>query len=156
MRSLLGWLACASLATCVAAHAQGYGVSTRTKIEYAQHDGTKLAGGLYLPKGLDKAPLVIAAHGGGWQVGSPASYRYWGPFLAKSGYALFAISYRLSKPGAKTGPTAKPADASASAGAPPAQPASTAGPAAPAAQPASTVGPASPSDSVPLPDRKPQ
>ena len=106
MRSLLGWLACASLASCVAAHAQGYGVSTRTKIEYAQHDGTKLAGDLYLPKGLDKAPLVIAAHGGGWQVGSPASYRYWGPFLAKSGYALLAISYRLSKPGAKTYPGA--------------------------------------------------
>jgi poly(3-hydroxybutyrate) depolymerase len=80
MRGLLGWLAFASMASCVAAQAQSYGVTTRTKIEYAQHDGAKLAGDLYLPKGLDKAPLLIAAHGGGWQVGSPASYRYWGPY----------------------------------------------------------------------------
>jgi acetyl esterase/lipase len=50
--------------------------------------------------------LVIAAHGGGWQAGSPVTYRHWGPFFAKHGYALFAISYRLSKPGAKTFPGA--------------------------------------------------
>jgi acetyl esterase/lipase len=39
-------------------------------------------------------------HGGGWQNGNRNSYQYWGPYLAKRGYALFAISYRLGKPGA--------------------------------------------------------
>jgi acetyl esterase/lipase len=106
MRGLLGALALASICMAVSAQAQTYGVATRTNIPYAEHDGVKLAGDLYAPKGIDKAPLVIAVHGGGWQVGSRASYQYWGPFLAKHGYALLAISYRLSKPGAKTWPGA--------------------------------------------------
>ena len=49
---------------------------------------------------------MIAAHGGGWQAGGPVTYRHWGTFFAKHGYAVFAISYRLSKPGAKTFPGA--------------------------------------------------
>jgi len=74
-------------------------VATRSAIEYADHNGTKLTGDLYLPKGGAKAPLIIAVHGGGWQNGSPAAYKYWGSFLAKKGYGLFAIKYRLGKPG---------------------------------------------------------
>jgi len=62
-----------------------------------------LAGDLYLPKGLDKAPVVIAAHGGGWQAGSRALYKYWGPFLARHGYALFSVDYRLGKAGTYPG-----------------------------------------------------
>ncbi len=83
-----------------------YDVTTRADVQYAEHDGVTLTGDLYLPKGLDKAPILIAAHGGGWQVGSPEFYRYWGPFLAKNGFGLFAIRYRLSKPGAKAYPGA--------------------------------------------------
>ena len=110
MKALLTAFALASAVTAAAAQAQTppstYAVSTQAKIEYAQHDGVTLTGDLYLPKGLDKAPVVIAVHGGGWQAGSPITYRHWGPFLAKNGYAVFAISYRLSKPGAKTFPGA--------------------------------------------------
>jgi acetyl esterase/lipase len=110
MKALLTALALASVVTAAAAQAQNppstYAVSTQAKIEYAQHDGVTLTGDLYLPKGVDKAPLVIAAHGGGWQAGGPVTYRHWGPFFAKHGYAVFAISYRLSKPGAKTFPGA--------------------------------------------------
>jgi acetyl esterase/lipase len=110
MRGLWGMLALASMATAMTVPAQAqssaYGVTTRTNIQYAEHDGVKLAGDLYLPKGLDKAPVLIAVHGGGWQAGSRASYQYWGPFLARNGYAVLAISYRLSKPGAKTYPGA--------------------------------------------------
>jgi len=110
MKYLLRTLALAAVIAGAAYHAnaqaQTYAVTTRTDVPYAEHDGVKLAGDLYLPKGLDKAPLVIAVHGGGWQVGSPASYRYWGPMLAKNGIGLFAIRYRLSKPGAKTYPGA--------------------------------------------------
>jgi acetyl esterase/lipase len=82
-----------------AAWARDYEVVTRPNLEFVQHDGVSLAGDLYLPKGLDKAPVVIAAHGGGWQAGSRASYKYWGPFLARNGYALFSIDYRLGKAG---------------------------------------------------------
>jgi acetyl esterase/lipase len=111
MRGVLGWLVLAVMAaggvsTQTLAQGQTYGVTVQADVGYVEHDGVKLSGDLYLPKGLDKAPLLIAVHGGGWQVGSPVFYRHWGPFFAKNGYALFAIRYRLSKPGAKTYPGA--------------------------------------------------
>jgi acetyl esterase/lipase len=107
MRTLLSLAACALLAGATSAQAQGtYAVGTRTGIVFAEHDGVKLAGDLYTPKGLDKAPVLIAAHGGGWQAGGPVTYQYWGPYLAKHGIAVFAIRYRLSKPGTKTYPGA--------------------------------------------------
>ena len=42
----------------------------------------------------------------GWQLGSRDSYRYWGPYLAARGHALFAVGYRLSKPNEKSYPGA--------------------------------------------------
>jgi acetyl esterase/lipase len=43
--------------------------------------------------------VLVAVHGGGWQLGTRDSYRHWGPWLAARGYALFAaVDYRLSKP----------------------------------------------------------
>ena len=64
---------------------------------FAEHDGVKLVGDLYLPKGRRKAPVLVAVHGGGWQIGAPRFYRNWGLFLARNGYAVFAIEYRLAK-----------------------------------------------------------
>ena len=74
-------------------------VVTRANIEYVEHDGVKLSGDLYIPKGVAKAPVVIAVHGGGWQNGSRATFKHLGPHLAKNGFAVFAISYRLGKAG---------------------------------------------------------
>src|SRR5262245_44066672 len=93
MKFSLGLLAFASLLAFGAAHAQGqnpgqgqgYAVAMRNAVPYAEHDGVKLTGDLYLPKGLDKSPVVIAVYGGGWQAGSPATYRHWGPYLAGNG-----------------------------------------------------------------------
>jgi acetyl esterase/lipase len=80
-----------------------YEVVTQTNVEYAQHDGAKLVGDLYRPKGVAKAPAIIAVHGGGWQNGSRAGYRYWGPYLARSGYVVLSIDYRLGKAGTYPG-----------------------------------------------------
>src|SRR5271168_3485099 len=94
--------ALASLAVLLAAgHASAadFQVTTQAGLVYAEHDGTKLLGDLYLPKGLAKAPALVAIHGGGWQIGDRAFYKFWGPFLARNGYAVFAIEYRLGKPG---------------------------------------------------------
>jgi acetyl esterase/lipase len=88
------------------AMAQGYAVETRADVPYVEHDGVKLTGNFYLPKGLDKAPVLVAVHGGGWQNGSPDAFKLFGPFLARHGYAVYAIRYRLSKPGVKTYPQA--------------------------------------------------
>ena len=42
---------------------------------------------------------MVAFHGGAWRSGSRAFYKYWGPFLARNGYAVFTVDYRLGKPG---------------------------------------------------------
>ncbi|HMK71673.1 MAG TPA: alpha/beta hydrolase [Xanthobacteraceae bacterium] len=92
----------AALAVLLAAgraSATEYEITNKAGIVYAEHDGSKLAGDLYLPKGRPKAPVLVAIHGGGWQDGNTRFYWYWGFFLARSGYAVFAIDYRLGKAG---------------------------------------------------------
>src|SRR5580692_5458470 len=91
--------AAAMLLTTGHAKAAEYEMVSQTDVVYAEHDGTKLVGDLYLPKGRSKAPVLVAVHGGGWQVGSNQFYRYWGLFLARAGYAVFAVDYRLGKAG---------------------------------------------------------
>ena len=105
MKSTFRCLFLALVLTLPAAHgwAKDYEVVTRPNLEFVQHDGTALAGDLYLPKGLDKAPVVVAAHGGGWQNGNRAAYKYWGPHFARNGYAVFSIDYRLGKAGTYPG-----------------------------------------------------
>jgi acetyl esterase/lipase len=101
---LCGFLLVLALMLPVAgAGAVDYQVVTRPNVEFARHNGAALAGDLYLPKGLDQAPIVIAIHGGGWQAGNRSGYKYWGPFLARNGIALFSIDYRLGKPGTYPG-----------------------------------------------------
>ena len=101
---------CAALAALVTmaslAGAREFEVTVRNDIVFAEHDGTKLLGDLYSPKSLDKAPVLVAVHGGGWQVGSRKFYTNWGPYLARNGVAVFAIEHRLMKPGVKTYPGA--------------------------------------------------
>lgn len=66
------------------------------KLEFVRRGEQGLAGDLYLPSHAQGAPCVIAAHGGAWQRGSPASYHDIGPYLASRGIALFAITYRFA------------------------------------------------------------
>jgi acetyl esterase/lipase len=98
------WIFWLLLAVAPIASAQEF--ETRKALEYATHDGVRLAGDLYLPKAAGPHPAIVAIHGGGWQAGGPFGYQHWGPYLASRGYALYAISYRLSKPGQKTFPEA--------------------------------------------------
>src|ERR1041385_8238767 len=98
--------ALAAAAMITTANAREYEVTVRNDIVFAEHDGTKLLADLYLPKGLEKAPVLVGVHGGGWQIGDRKFYKNWGTYLAKNGYAVFAIEYRLMKPGVKTWPGA--------------------------------------------------
>ncbi len=86
--------------------AQPFEVEQRRDVEYAVHDGERLLGDLYLPRRWEPAPAVIAVHGGAWGGGSSAHYRYWGPYLASRGIALFSINYRLCRPDRPTYPQA--------------------------------------------------
>jgi acetyl esterase/lipase len=101
--AMIGLALALGLIATTSAKAADYQVTVQPDVVYAEHDGTKLLGDFYLPKGLAKAPALIAIHGGGWQVGSRASYKYWGPFLAGNGYAVFSIEYRLGKAGTYPG-----------------------------------------------------
>jgi acetyl esterase/lipase len=99
-------LALVSMLLPVAAKPATYDVVTRNDIVFAAHDGVELLADVYSPKDLDAAPVLVAVHGGGWQIGSRKFYSNWGPYLAKNGYAVFSIEYRLMKPGVKTYPGA--------------------------------------------------
>jgi acetyl esterase/lipase len=100
MRAILTFMAALAVLMSIShASAAEYEMASRPGLVYAEHDGTKLIADLYLPKGRSKAPVLVAIHGGGWQVGSRVFYRYWGLFLARNGYAVFAIDYRLGKAG---------------------------------------------------------
>src|SRR3989441_5339506 len=78
----------------------------RREIEYAVHGGVSLKGHLYAPKGPGKFPAVIAVHGGGWRLANLENYRTLGPWLAGRGYAVLAVTHRLSKPSEKAYPEA--------------------------------------------------
>lgn len=88
------------------AQTQPQNIDIRRTVVYATHDGVALSGDYYVPQAPGRYPVVVAVHGGGWQVGSRTAYRYWGPYLAGHGIAVFAIDYRLSKPGQPTFPQA--------------------------------------------------
>lgn len=102
----LGWLTLWLLLVVLPSHAQTIEVEVRRGLEYAVHDGVRLTGDLYVPKADGRYPAMVAIHGGGWQLGSPQAYQYWGPYLAQRGIIVYAISYRFSKPGQKSFPEA--------------------------------------------------
>ncbi|MBM3529351.1 MAG: alpha/beta hydrolase [Alphaproteobacteria bacterium] len=79
---------------------------TRSGLTYCTHDSVALAGDLYLPKGTGPFPVLVGVHGGGWVQGVRGQFQHWGRYVAARGYALFAITYRLAKPGQKTYPHA--------------------------------------------------
>lgn len=43
-------------------------------------------------------PILVLIHGGGFQAGSKEMYTDWGMVLAKEGYFVMALNYRLSNP----------------------------------------------------------
>jgi len=78
----------------------------RRELVYATHAGVALKAHLYAPKGDGKFPAVVAVHGGGWRLANLDNYRFLGPWLAERGYAVLAVTHRLSAPGAKAYPEA--------------------------------------------------
>lgn len=71
-------------------------VPTRRGIVYATHAGEELHGDFYRPAGPGPFPTIVAAPGGGWLVSDPGGLRHWGEYLARNGFATFAIQYRVS------------------------------------------------------------
>jgi acetyl esterase/lipase len=65
-------------------------------LEFVKRGDQAIAGDLYLPSGKPNAPVMVAIHGGAWQRGGPKSYARLGPYFARQGIAVFAITYRFS------------------------------------------------------------
>ncbi|MEM7143885.1 MAG: alpha/beta hydrolase [Verrucomicrobiota bacterium] len=59
--------------------------------------GEDLMVDFYLPEGVEKAPLVLFIHGGGWKNGDRKRCRL--AWLAEHGYAVASVDYRLSHEG---------------------------------------------------------
>ncbi|MFN0298895.1 MAG: alpha/beta hydrolase fold domain-containing protein [Burkholderiales bacterium] len=97
--AVIGWLP-------VQGFTQTGEIDVRRDVEYVVHGGQSLKGDLYTPRRDGRFPVVVAIHGGGWQLGGPIAYQFWGPWLAARGIAVYAISYRFSKPDQKSFPEA--------------------------------------------------
>jgi len=66
-----------------------------TTEKYVQRNGKSLSGDLFLPSSNDQLrPLVILIHGGGWSGGSRLQMTEVAERMARSGIAVFNISYR--------------------------------------------------------------
>ena len=100
-------MAAGLLVSGAAAQAATYEVTTRNDIVFAEHDGTKLLGDLYFAEGPGQG---AGAGRGAWRrlAGRQPQVLYatGAPYLARNGVAVFAIEYRLMKPGVKTYPGA--------------------------------------------------
>ena len=51
---------------------------------------------LSMPKGVEKPPLIVNVHGGGYVYGSTLPYRYYCADLARRGFAVVSFNYRLA------------------------------------------------------------
>ena len=64
MKQPFAWLLFAAVvAAAPLAVAQTADFETRKGVEYATHDGAKLAGDLYSPKAAGPHPVIVAIHG---------------------------------------------------------------------------------------------
>ncbi|MGQ9576346.1 MAG: alpha/beta hydrolase fold domain-containing protein [Thermoguttaceae bacterium] len=71
------------------------GVKVERDLEYAKVGDKRLLLDLYLPEKADgPLPVIVGIHGGGWRNGSKAGGQ--GSWLARHGYAVAVINYRLS------------------------------------------------------------
>ena len=64
--------------------------------EFAEHDGAHLAFHFYRSPAPALAPCVLVIHGGGWEGGSPDEFAAFNHLLARRGYAVAAVPYRLA------------------------------------------------------------
>ena len=68
-------------------------------IAYQPSAGERGTGDLYLPAAVDRAPLALFIHGGGWNSQDKSSFAGVAEFLCGLGFAVFNINYRLLSAG---------------------------------------------------------
>lgn len=75
-----------------------FSFEVRTDLPYGQVEGESLLLDLYLPKDDSQSlrPAIIAVHGGGWQGGEKGGIGWMAEMLARRGYVVAAVDYRLA------------------------------------------------------------
>lgn len=87
------------LSTGSLAQQQSYSVKAFPDIVYYDGPGfnpVKHKLNLFVPEGLQNAPVLLFIHGGGWTSGDKNLYAYLGHTFAREGFATVVINYRLS------------------------------------------------------------
>jgi len=79
-------------------------IEIRRDVLYGGGPDGNLTVDLYLPTGGGPYPAVICLHGGAWRAGTKLVYRAWGPWLARAGYAVMSVDYRLATPDSPSWP----------------------------------------------------
>jgi acetyl esterase/lipase len=65
-------------------------------LDFAEHNNEKISLDFYPAQGRDGAPCVLVLHGGGWDSGNRKEFESFNHFIAKLGYAVAAMDYRLA------------------------------------------------------------
>src|SRR5688500_16896409 len=78
--------------------AGAHDVEVRRDVEVGRGVDGPLHCDLYLPAGVQAAPLVVLIHGGAWLKGNKEQFREWGPILAQEGFAAASLNYQLARP----------------------------------------------------------
>lgn len=74
--------------------AKTYAVKRKQNLAYVSSEVGRRKLDLYLPEGLDKAPVLLYIHGGAWITGDKRIYNKLGKRFAKAGIAAAVINYR--------------------------------------------------------------
>lgn len=65
-------------------------------LDFAEHEGAPLRMDFYPAQGRNPAPCVVVLHGGGWENGNRKEFEWMNHHLARLGYAVAAMEYRLA------------------------------------------------------------
>jgi len=93
------------LAHIARAQLPNFAVTARHNIEYGEANGEKLLLDVYTPEqATGPLPAVIMVHGGGWVSGDKSDFK--GDGLARYGFVVFSVNYRLANNPADVYPAA--------------------------------------------------
>lgn len=65
-------------------------------IPYHEHEGIQMHLDVYAPDAPGPHPVLVSYHGGGWMFGLRTNLQRCGKYLARQGFVVFNVSYRLA------------------------------------------------------------
>lgn len=96
-RSTVPALQCALLLTAMLPGlAAGAEYDIRRGVTYVERPSGSLKGDLYLPNAGEPIPAVVMIHGGGWRNGEADDMARFAAKVARAGFAVFNVTYRLA------------------------------------------------------------